>query len=214
MRKALPRILVLSAIGASLLVGFGLGLRSADDRIARMEQRLSVLEKAHRTLQDAFLSGTRVGRDHLARSLGYRRMSSGPPSETDRRKAPMSASEELAFARKSYQEYQRVFDAEVVNPAWSGTTRQNVEDVLYGIAQNGVVPRSAQIDCRSRSCKISLELNDTGEVDGLLEPLLTDIAADLPDARIVQMSSPDGQRIKLHIFATNAPLDPSQPRSF
>lgn len=204
-------------LAAGLLAAFcALGLyqlgahRAQSKQLAALERRLGSIEGNQKALQDAYLSGNRSSRQKLAARLGYQPVQAPPmPGLTgpDGMKMLSPAAQRQAI-RETYEQHERTFNSEPVNPAWAGKTRQNVEDALYQIAQEGVVPQSTQIDCRSRSCRISLNLADSTQVDTLTQTLLTEIAADLPGATLVQIPSPDGQRIDLHIFATRPPSNP------
>lgn len=201
-------------LAAGLLAAFcALGLyqlgalRAQSQQLATLERRLASIEGNQKALQDAYLSGNRSSRQQLAARLGYRPTQAPPtPGLTAPGGMKMLSPAALRQAvRETYQQHERTFNSEPVNPAWAGKTRQNVEDALYQIAQQGVVPQTTQIDCRSRSCRISLNLADSTQVDALTQTLLTEIASDLPSTTMLQIPSPDGQRIDLHIFATKAP---------
>ena len=191
-------------------IGFKRGAAGADG-ILGLEQRLSAMESRQRAMEEVYLNGTRNSRQELAQRLGYHAASRNPVSAQGDWRKPLSPAEQRRSAQQIYDKLQQSFGAEPVNPAWAGKTRQNVDDVLYQIAQQGIVPQSSQIDCRSRSCMISLNLAGSGEIDALTESLLTDISANLPDTHMVEIPSADGSRVDLHIYATTMPASPGRP---
>jgi len=192
------KTITLAALAGALLLAYTLGRHGVE---TDLERRLARLEADHRALQDAFITGSRQRRAELAQRLGYQPVvrSEGPYGGATSR-APSPEVQRRA-ARENYEKLQQAFASEPVNAAWAGTVRQSVEDVLVGIAAEGPEPRSVQVDCRSRTCRISLDLADTSEVDALLQPLLTEISGDLSETEMLQLPSPDGERLELHIFA-------------
>ena len=210
--KATKPLLVAGLAGAALAVLLGWQQRNRDlERIARLEHELAELRSGHRALLDTFLHGGRDSRRQLAESLGYRpALSSSARRETTpdgglRVRAPALDRKALA---DSYEQQQKRFDAEPMDAAWAGTTRQRLEDIFHALeAQGEAIPRSISIDCRSQTCQIGMDVADMGEVDALVQPLLTEMGRHLPTTTLLPIPSADGQRIELQIFATNAGVD-------
>lgn len=194
------RIACLSlAVTGGLGLSYALGLRNAGSTIARFEQRLQKLEQNQTGLQDAFLTGSAAKRQQLAQNLGYRAL---PRGGIRGEEPPQTPAIEQVRARKKLRELETAFVDEPLNPAWAGKASSTVENVLIeAAAASGVTPRSSRIDCRSRTCQISLDLADTGEIGELMQPLLIEISGLLPQATMVQVPSADGQRIELQVFA-------------
>jgi len=197
--KALSIGLTIAAIAT---VAFLAGRRSGEGDVA---QRLAAMEANQRALQDAFLNDSADSRRQLASRLGYRVVPAAPQradgvSDPSRAPAPVEARQK---AQDAYDDLQRAFAAEPVDAAWGGTVRQNVQDLLQGVVKEGApAPRAVQVDCRSRTCEISLGLAENGNPDMLMEPLLSEIAGDLPNATMVQLPSADGRGTVLHVFAS------------
>jgi hypothetical protein len=192
------KTITLAAIAGTLVLAYAIGRQGSD---ADLERRLARLEADHRALQDAFITGSRERRAALAQRFGYQPVARPGPSAGGATSRLPSPEVQRRAARQSYERLQQQFAGEPIDAAWAGTVRQNVEDVLVGLAAQGPEPRSVQVDCRSRTCRISLDLADTGEVDALVQPLLTEISGDLSETEMLQLPSPDGERLELHIFA-------------
>lgn len=176
--------------------------RTSSTELASIEARLGSIEKGHRELQDTFLNGSHESRSKLASSLGYRLLPSlrgpGPGGETMR---PVSEEESRKKTRAAYEKLQRDFQAEPSDAKWAGDTGQKVENALYRIAKEGVAPHATQIDCRSTTCKISLNFASTEQEEELTTRLLTDLGHALPNTNIVEIPSDDGRSLDVHIFA-------------
>jgi hypothetical protein len=202
--------MVLAAAGACLLVvtGFQMSAQRAQaTRLVQLEAEVARLQSAHRELLHAWLSGDRASRRELAMHAGYGPANAARPAVRQGAGAAGVGTATPADARRQIAtelaQQQRTFAAEPVNPAWAGTTQHNLEDVLDGLAQQGIVhPRSAAVDCRSNTCRISLGLSGSEELDALMSPLLTEISDDLPEATILPVPSADGLGMDVQIFAT------------
>lgn len=181
----------------------------------RFGQRLSQLELAHRQLQDTYLDGSQARRAQLAAEQGYRRIpiqtqapelragmlpSAISASAADGR-TPTATQIEQSL-REDRAQAERAFASEPVNPSWAGNVRQNVDDLLQQSTLQGHALNNVTIDCRSRTCRIQFNANTGEDTDGLLQDLLSNLAADLPTTRILQRASPDGSGTEFSIYAS------------
>lgn len=200
----------LLAIPLLLLAGLQLmQFRKAD----AIGERLAKLEAGHKQLQDAYLYGTRESRAQLAQSLGYRAMPKAPlqPSPSGRASAreggvvgggipsPARVAQQI---REQREQWEKDFTSEPINPRWAGDTIQAVDDLLQQAATSGHALRDAQVDCRSRTCRIEFSVGVGDNIDELTQNLLTDMAAILPSARMLRQTSTDGQGIELTFYAS------------
>jgi hypothetical protein len=210
---ALGAILALAALSGA----YALGLHtSGSGQLARVEQRLDQLERGHRALQDTFLDGSQERRKALASTLGYRSLPAVPTGygSTEHAQAtggaPPSPEDARQESLQTYKQMQDVLANEPLNAAWAGNVELNVRDILRGLSAQGVpVPDDARITCRSHSCMVSLDLGDSPQPDRWIEHFLTEVADDLPQARMVQVPSTDGTTTTLHILAGTRKTPPA-----
>lgn len=198
----LTKFLTGIAVAAAMAAAFLLGRHGGSDELSR---RLTVIENNQRALQDAYLNDSATSRRQLAQRLGYRAMpvpqaqAAGAASG----KAAPSPEQGREMAAKIDSSLQDAFEAEPINAAWAGTVQQNVQDLLDGVTKSGGVtaPRSASVDCRTKTCRIDLAFADGSNPDALMESLTTEISGDLPNTTVVQLPSPDGRGTVVHVFA-------------
>jgi hypothetical protein len=184
--------------------------RKTDD----IGERLAKLETGHKQLQDAYLYGTRERRAQLAQSLGYHAVQAAPPRSSPYAQG-MSANQGTAVGgivpspaqatrqlRQQREQWEKDFTSEPINPRWAGDTIQAVDGLLQQSATAGHALRDTQVDCRSRTCRIKFDVGIGDNIDDLTQNLLTDMAAILPSAKMLQQTSADGQGIELTFYAS------------
>lgn len=206
-----PSLTWLLAIPLLLLAGLQLMQYRKTDNI---DERLAQLEAGHKQLQDAYLYGTRESRAQLAQSLGYHAVptaSSRPSPYAQGMSAgqgtvvgggvssPAQVAQQL---RQQREQLEKDFSSEPINPKWAGDTIQAVDGLLQQSATAGHALRDAQVDCRSRTCRIKFDVGIGDNIDDLTQNLLTDMAAILPGAKMLQQASADGQGVELTFYAS------------
>jgi hypothetical protein len=186
--------------------------RRTDD----IRERLAQLEAGHKQLQDAYLYGTGESRAQLAQSLGYHAVptaSSRPSPYAQGMSAGQgtvagggvpSSAQVAQQLRQQREQLEKDFSSEPINPTWAGDTIQGVNGLLQQSATAGHALRETQVDCRSRTCRIKIDVGiGIGDnIDDLTQNLLTDMAALLPSVKMLQQASADGQSIELTFYAS------------
>lgn len=190
----------LAALGGAYFAGWHQGqedLASVTDRVDEVQRQLTAL-------QDAYLTGNPQSRQSIAQTLGYRAVRRDPSVDN-----PVRVLTEEAIRAKSQQvraDLDRNYSGEPLNPAWAGTSISAIQDAIVDVAaEGGPTPQATQVDCRSRTCRISLSLNDSAEVGSFVDNLLVRISSNLPNTRMVQYPAPNGHGMAVSIFATKAP---------
>lgn len=204
-----------TAVAIALAMAYILGARHSDAALDAMAFRLDKIENQQKLFADAYLTRNVKAKDDLAQSMGYKRMAQAPLSgSADVPGRNVSPENIQRMREKSKARFEKEFASEPLDPAWAGTMTHDVQDAIVDIAADGgPTPLTTQVDCRSSTCRIQLDLSDTGEVDGFLDPLLVKISQTLPNARTVEVPSSDGRRVELHIFATKGSRQMPPPRS-
>jgi hypothetical protein len=194
-----------------LLVGLQLMQYRETDSIG---ERLAKLEAGHQQLQGAYLNGTRESRAQLAQSLGYHAVPMPPGRSSPYGQGlaggpgtvigggdllPAQVAQQI---RQQRVQLEKDFSSEPINPKWAGDTTQAVEDLLQQSATAGHTLRSAQVDCRSRTCRIKFDVGIGDNIDDLTQTLLTDMAARLPSTKMLRQLSADGQGMELTFYAS------------
>lgn len=168
----------------------------------RLAKRMDAIEQGHRTLQDSFLDGSHASRERLASSLGYRRVptASAHLGAGDKQggfgEAPPTASVD-----QNYAAMRQTIAREKKDAVWASAVQLNVRDVVQSLAQEGLpIPATPAVECRSEHCLISFDLGENGGSDEWIQQLITEIAADLPQANYLLVPSADG-RSSLQVLA-------------
>lgn len=189
----------LAAMGSAYFAGWNEGTRD----MAPVAKRVDELERQLVALQDAYLTGNPQSRQSIAQSLGYRavRRGQGPivddPSRVLTEKAVQAKTQQVRAA------LDRDYSGEPLDPAWAGTSVNAIEDAIVEVAsEGGPTPQATQVDCRSHTCRINLNLNDSGEIGSFVDNLLVRISGTLPNTRMVQHPAPNGRGMEVIIFAT------------
>jgi hypothetical protein len=166
------------------------------DALAELAGKIATLELQQRSLQAAYLTGDPRLRHALAGSLGYQPVQPASLEE-------ITPEAERQQALNAHATREKDFANERVDPTWAAAATRTVEDALVNIASGQGAPalEDVQLDCRSRSCRIVVNMADSFEAGMLTDPLVADISAILPNAQMIEVPSPDGQRIDLYIYA-------------
>ena len=107
------------------------------------------------------------------------------------------------IAKSAQVQLESTFSTEPINPAWAGSTMRAVEAAIVDVVAAGApTPGSAQVDCRSRSCRIRISLADYDQSGQFAMPLLAEIAAQLPVTQSVELPSADGNGLEMYIYAS------------
>jgi hypothetical protein len=201
------RIFFITAGVAAIGIAYFYGRHGQQADMQAMSRKLDALQAQQTSLADAYLTGNPDKRDALAKHLSYRpvpRQADDDPIGSP--KAGESADRQLRDSLDLKTEFEQKFASEPVNPRWAGKTRNAVQDAIVNIAATeGTVPKMAEVDCRSSTCRIHLNLRDREEVGMLTESLFVDIASILPSAKTVLLPTADGNRVDVYIFSTQRP---------
>lgn len=93
------------------------------------------------------------------------------------------------------------FVSEPIDHRWTTETRAFTADALAAAAQRaGANVASSEIDCRSTTCRIKIDVDRQHSYDDVVTYLMTDLAETLPNARYVVMPPKSGIR-SVNIFA-------------
>lgn len=117
----------------------------------------------------------------------------------------------LAEQRKELEALRSNFAKDAVNPKWASETRAHLDDaIVLAAAVSGVQLKAGNIDCRSTSCMIKLDVDAVSSYEDLVTPLMVDLAEVLPHARLVVFPAKNGVR-EVNILANAAVPDDSFP---
>ena len=126
------------------------------------------------------------------------------PGEERRNESPAARAREIATSKTTLD---TSFASEPINAAWAGKTIHTVEEAIVEVAAEGApTPEGARVDCRSKTCRIQLNLADGAESDKFVMPLLTKFAKTLPVTQMLEVPSADGKRFEVYIYASAADL--------
>lgn len=183
--------------------GFLAGQWSQSRQISALALRIADTERQLASLQQ----GDRAGglyRPARPGAIGPVYMH-GRPSAKDPRDAgsPPTATEAAAKRLQAGAAMERDYASEPMDPRWAGTTTQLIQDAIVDVAAGDApMPEAAQVDCRSRTCRIDLTLKDGAEVGMFTDNLLVGLAGKLPNARMVERPSRDGRGMTVSIYAS------------
>ncbi|HET6436119.1 MAG TPA: hypothetical protein VFG18_10520 [Xanthomonadaceae bacterium] len=188
----------LAIAAAGLCGGYLAGHDGGNAEAARLSRDLANLRQEVAELRRAALpraTGSAAGpaRPPLPAGMPRSRMAAErPPSEA----------EIQARARRTIAALERDYASEPLDAAWSGRSIAMVEDAIVQIAtEGGPTPKSVQVDCRSRSCRIELGLADSGDLGPVIDNLLVKVAGTLPHAQLIELPAPDGKGTRVSIYA-------------
>lgn len=185
------------------------GLTRGNNRIVEFEARLDALERRQ---SEQF---NQISRQLAALSMrgSQRKPSPEQIQARERQQAHLRRlQEDPAYARQVQEnrlaDLLQQFDNEPKDHRWSTEARTLTGEALASAAvQAGMKLRSSEVDCRSTSCRISLEVGAEYVYEDLLTYLMTDLAELLPGAQLVVMPPANGVR-KVNIFAHKATTPP------
>jgi hypothetical protein len=172
-----------------------------------LSARLETLETQHRRpdMRSAREAGaaTSLRANSRSSSLGTP-LSTNIPGEEHRSESPAERARKIASSKTTLDTN---FSSEPINSGWAGKTMHTVEDAIVEVAAEGApTPEGARVDCRSKTCRIQLNLADGAESDKFVMPLLTKFAKTLPVTQMIEVPSPDGKRFEVYIYASAADL--------
>jgi hypothetical protein len=200
--KTSMKLAIVAVVAAAFCASFAAGQWSQAHEIASLARRIANTERQLASLQESYLTGSVQSRQQLARSLGYVPAQVAKHDGSDTRTPPTAAESDAKRQRASVA-IEREYASEPIDARWSGTTTQLVQDAIVDVAAGGApMPQSAQVDCRSRTCRIALTLDDTAEIGMFTDNLLVGLAAKLPSTRMIEAPSPDGHGMTVSIYAS------------
>lgn len=159
-------------------------LNKIEGQLARLSQQLAVLSanSVHTAPTPEQLQRKAEEREHS------RRMQEDP------------AYERQVLERRYASLYQE-FMSEPIDHRWTMETSAFTADALASAAQRaGAKVASNEIDCRSATCRIRIDVDSRHAYDDVVTYLMTDLAETLPNASYVVMPPDSGIR-SVNIFA-------------
>lgn len=172
-----------------------------------LSARLEKLETQHRRpdMRSAAEADAGMSSPANSRSSGLGTpLSANIPGEERRNESPAARAREIATSKTTLD---TSFSSEPINAAWAGKTMHTVEEAIVEVAAEGApTPEGARVDCRSKTCRIQLNLADGAESDKFVMPLLTKFAKTLPVTQMLEVPSADGKRFEVYIYASAADL--------
>lgn len=155
--------------------------------------------------------------DHLEAMLGGIAEAAGvslaTPSAASNRQHPEATPQEAETVReKAMGEAEAGFNAEPVSAAWSTRNEKMIGDAFSPqslASKNSPAPRTHEVSCRSKTCRIEMVYANDREADEGTLFLLSDIGGVFGQSRPFQRVLPDGS-VELVMYATSSspPLRP------
>src|SRR3546814_884096 len=185
----------LMLLAGAFMAGMGLGERQTGVKVAALAEQMASFEDRQTRLQQGHMGSSPRRYAAWAANPGYPPRERAPETE-------MSGEEVAHHMLSEQQQLDDAFTEENLDPTWSGATRSTVEDVIVKIASEpgAPTPVATTVDCRSRTCRIVLNLADSGESGQITDNLMADLSAILPQATIVQLPA-SNDRIDVYVYA-------------
>lgn len=178
------------------------GLGGADDHAARLEARLNVLEKQQSEQFDLISRQLAA----LAAQRGHSMLTPEQIQARERqREHARRMQEDPEYARQMERQrlagLQNEFANEPMDHRWSTEARAFVAEAMASaLASADTKVKKSEIDCRSSTCQMVLDIDTRYSHEDVLMYLMTDLAELLPGARLVVMPPDNGVRT-INIFA-------------
>lgn len=131
-----------------------------------------------------------------------------------RREHERRMKQDPAYVRKVQEQrlagLQQQFSSEPVDHRWSTETRSFASETLLAAASRaGAKLKRTELDCRSSTCRITLDVPAEYVYEDVITYLMTDLAEVLPNAQLVVMPLDKGVRT-VNIFARK-PITGARP---
>jgi hypothetical protein len=187
--------------GADIPAGSGHAVNKGEDDLA---ERLAAIEERQARQDELINRQLRV----LSKLAGQGSLNPEQALRKEQRRAHVRRmQQDPAYARQVQEqrlsELQHKFAEEPVNQRWAAETRAMTGDaIVSSAAMAGAKVKDADVDCRSKSCRIAFAVDAKFAYDDVLTYLMTDLAETLPSAQLVVMPLENGER-KVNIFASN-----------
>lgn len=180
---------------AALLIKILMLLNSQDERFAAIESLLSKPAKfphsgaAATRAPDVRLGVTPPRERSQARTTAVRSQSGTETQDIEQRRQNRLSKLAASFA------------SEQVDNRWAAQTEAYVHDALaYAAATADAAPIDSSVTCKSRSCRIDIDMPGSSEPEDLLLQLSVDMSEILPHSKTVVLTDNDGNK-RLSMFA-------------
>lgn len=142
----------------------------------------------------AELSALRTEVARLGSEVGELRMAGRRSSRRERETEAVPKAKQGAGTAGDALEHtealDRAFAAEPQNPEWAAAAGQLVEGMLA--SDGDLLDRVHHLECRARTCRLELEVDETGEMQKSLMGLLHDLGTEFPSVTVGSLEPGDG----------------------
>lgn len=178
--------------GKSVFGGSG---SEALDQIARLTARVDALERRAHAQQAAMYGGRQ-------QALSPEQLQARQKSLEHQKHMQENPAYALQIEKDRLADLQARFAKEPMNHRWATEAGTFVNEALTSaVANSGIPVEGTKVDCRSSSCLISFEMNNSQSYEDLLLYLSTDMAEILPRSQLVILPPVNGVRM-VNILAT------------